>query len=215
MVYCVTPDEVLRIGFGIIGDRDSLKRTRMMQIRRFKSLYGSNPIVYSVLWENLQTTDIEEAKITPKNKEDLEKFLMSIYWLKTNDTEAKIVSRFRFKDEKTVRKWCWFYAKKIQALLPEVVYWPEEWNDENVDLPTFLISVDGTHCRVEEPMHPSWSKNPQYYSHKFKKAALNYEIALSVFENRVVWVNGPYPGATNDITSKCMMQNCVCFIYCF
>jgi hypothetical protein len=64
----------------------------------------------------------------------------------------------------------------------------------------FLISVDGTHCHISEPQDENFSKNPQYYSHKFHKAALNYEIGLSIYENRLVWVNGPKPAGTwNDI----------------
>jgi len=150
----------------------------------------------------MQTTDIPEARIEQVKISDLDNFLMTIYWLKCYDTYDVVASRVG-RDEDFVRKWVWHYCGKLSALLPDLIYWPEEWNDgDGEDLPTFLISVDGTHCRIEEPMHPTWSKNPQYYSHKFKKAALNYEVALSVFENRVVWVNGPFSGATNDITSE-------------
>jgi hypothetical protein len=56
------------------------------------------------------------------------------------------------------------------------------------------------HCRVDEPKNPTISKNPKYYSHKFKQAALDYEIGLSVYENRLVWMNGPFPAGQHDIT---------------
>jgi len=61
------------------------------------------------------------------------------------------------------------------------------------------MSVDGTHCRIFEPKHPTKSKNPQYYSHKFRQAGVNYEIGLSLFTNHVLWVNGPYPAGQNDM----------------
>lgn len=64
----------------------------------------------------------------------------------------------------------------------------------------YLFSVDGTHCLIEEPRDKNKSKNPQYYSHKFHKAALNYELGVSVFKNQLVWINGPFPAAINDIT---------------
>jgi hypothetical protein len=55
--------------------------------------------------------------------------------------------------------------------------------------------VDGTHCRCRDP------GDPQYYSHKFHAAAYNYELALSIRDNALVWINGPTKaGAGPDIT---------------
>jgi hypothetical protein len=62
------------------------------------------------------------------------------------------------------------------------------------------MSVDGTHCPIQEPKHPVYSKNPAYYSHKNNHAGLGYEIALSLIEDRIVWVSGPHPAGTPDIT---------------
>jgi len=77
--------------------------------------------------------------------------------------------------------------------------WP--WTDANnqEDYEVFILTVDGVHCPTQEPKHPTLSKNSKFYSHKFKQAALAYEIGLSVFENRVLWMNGPFPAATHDV----------------
>ena len=41
----------------------------------------------------------------------------------------------------------------------------------------------------------------RYSSHKFSmKAALSYEIALALWRKKVCFTNGPFPGATSDIT---------------
>lgn len=64
----------------------------------------------------------------------------------------------------------------------------------------FMCSVDGVHFRVNEPTHPTYSKNPTMYSHKFHQAALNYEIAISIFTQQVIWINGPKKASTHDIT---------------
>ncbi len=64
----------------------------------------------------------------------------------------------------------------------------------------FVLSVDGTHCRINEPQHPTLSKNKAFYSHKFNQAGLNYEIGLSTFNNQLMWVQGPMPAGTPDIT---------------
>jgi hypothetical protein len=79
------------------------------------------------------------------------------------------------------------------------IVWPEEWDDPDDDVPIFLISVDGVHCRLNEPKHPTKMKNKAFYSHKFDEAGLAYELALSVFggEN-LVWMDGPFPASNND-----------------
>jgi len=38
----------------------------------------------------------------------------------------------------------------------------------------------------------------KFYSHKFNKAALRYELAVSVFDNKLISMNGPFPAAKND-----------------
>jgi len=60
--------------------------------------------------------------------------------------------------------------------------------------------VDGVHCQINEPQHPTLSKNPKYYSHKFHQAGLNYELGLSIFENKLVWLKGPSGSGKPDIT---------------
>ena len=76
------------------------------------------------------------------------------------------------------------------------VTWPTEWTQGHPDfcstnLPVFFLTVDGIHCRIEEPQQPTKSKGRRYYSHKFKTAGVDYEIGLSVYDNRLVWMNGP------------------------
>jgi hypothetical protein len=69
-------------------------------------------------------------------------------------------ARATLKNEKTIRHWCWYYLKKIAALKSQKIVWPEEWSDEDteLDLPVFLCTVDGTHCRILEPYHPLYVK---------------------------------------------------------
>ena len=37
-----------------------------------------------------------------------------------------------------------------------------------------------------------------YFDRKGGKAGVTYEIALHLWENRVVWISGPFPAATGD-----------------
>ena len=61
------------------------------------------------------------------------------------------------------------------------------------------MSVDTIHCRVHELSDFALSK--RFSSHKFSmKAALSYEIALALWRKKICFTNGPFPGATSDIT---------------
>ena len=61
----------------------------------------------------------------------------------------------------------------------------------------FLYSVDSTHCRIEEPRS---IPDKKWFSHKFNKPALSYEIALHLFKNKAAWINGPFQAGEHDLT---------------
>jgi hypothetical protein len=200
-----TPDEILQEGLEIGGfNRQQQQRVkRDTNLRRFRAMYGSNPIVYAQIIEDLQTTHIEKARVKQKDI-SVKKFLIAMNFLKCYQSEEVRCGKFDVS-EKTARKWGWFFSKKVQALKEQKIVWPESWNDghpllHDDDTPIFIVSVDGVHCRVNEPIHPTLSKNPKYYSHKHKQAALTYELAISVYENKLVHLKGPKPAATHDIT---------------
>ena len=47
------------------------------------------------------------------------------------------------------------------------------------------MSVDGTDFRVKR-------KGKRWYSHKYKKGGVRYEVALCILTGDIVWINGPY-----------------------
>lgn len=57
-----------------------------------------------------------------------------------------------------------------------------------------LLSTDGT----DYPLAMSYMK--EFYSHKFKKCGLRYEIGLNILTGDICWWLGPFePGIWNDI----------------
>jgi DDE superfamily endonuclease len=40
----------------------------------------------------------------------------------------------------------------------------------------------------------------KFFSYKFNKPALSYEVALCIQTGCIVWINGPFPGTYHDIT---------------
>jgi len=53
---------------------------------------------------------------------------------------------------------------------------------------TCCMSLDGTDCRIQEPRPFDCA----WYSHKFKGPGLRYEVAVSIHNGWIVWVNGPF-----------------------
>jgi len=51
------------------------------------------------------------------------------------------------------------------------------------------VTVDGTDFLINEPTPFSG----KWCSHKFKHAALRYEIGICIQTGWIVWINGPYP----------------------
>jgi hypothetical protein len=83
------------------------------------------------------------------------------------------------------------------------IVWPEKWTNEYANdntVPVLLYSVDGVHCRTNETIDPTFAKNTKLYSHKFNQAGLGYELAISLFDNALVWINGPFLGSKHDVT---------------
>lgn len=59
-----------------------------------------------------------------------------------------------------------------------------------------VMSVDGTHCRIQEPRNdPSKS----WYSHKLNKPALAYELGVDLVQSKLVWINGPFRAGNTDL----------------
>ena len=222
-MFCPSPDEILRHGLAMVGfdDKRQARVRRETNLECFLSFFGSLPKVVSLLWERLQTTSSDEARIKAKGVKDLSYFLQALHFLRCYPTEDQRAGTHK-NCQRTCREKTWFFLKKIQALKNEVVsvlcfdvglvvhnllnfifqiVWPEDWAQfDDGDAPVLLYSVDGVHFEICEPFHPLYSKNTRYYSHKFHKAALTYEIALALFEDKIIWMHGPERAAKHNIT---------------
>jgi hypothetical protein len=56
---------------------------------------------------------------------------------------------------------------------------------------TCKVTVDGTDFKIAR--QTPHAKDKMYYSHKFKHAALRYEVAVCIQTGMIVWFNGPFP----------------------
>jgi hypothetical protein len=174
--------------------RSRLKRAeKKTNIDRFRGHFGSNPNVIAEILEDLQTTEVEEAYV-PSEKLNIDHFLMAMHHLKRYPTEIEREAIFNIS-HMWGRNSCWFYIEKVQALKAQKITWPEDDFGDDI----WAITVDGTHCWIQEPQHPTWSQDRKYYSHKYNKAGLNYELGISLWQSRLVWMKGPTKAGGNDL----------------
>jgi hypothetical protein len=91
----------------------------------------------------------------------------------------------------------WDLLLRLQALKAQKIVWPtvEEIGDD-----VFVGTVDGTHIKTEEPNHPDLPKDTKAFSYKNKAAGLSYEIVVSLWESRIIWINGPFKASVHDKT---------------
>lgn len=210
VVVCqFSPTEIMVAGLLLVGfseHRQGRVKTKTNK-SRFKRMFGSSARALAALWDDLQRIKDPNYRLqVPESKAltILDFFLITMHFIKKYPDEVDQSSRFDWSD-RTIREKKWYMLQHIQYFKKKKIRWPKEWEaDPNSarmgDIRVFLVSVDGVHCQIQEPQHGEWSKNPKYYSHKFKKAGLAYEVALSVYENKCVSINGPYPASTNDTT---------------
>lgn len=158
---------------------------------RFRRDYGAHPETCRQIWDDLRSSTNPEIHVGKEGKPL--HFLLAMRWLYKYHTEGDL-GKFFGMTEKTVGKWAKHYAAKICLLLESKI---PNWEDADVGL-IFMLSVDGTHCPIEEPFPFStiWS------SHKLGgKPGLNYEIALRIDQPEVLSVYGPTPpGKQPDIS---------------
>jgi hypothetical protein len=184
----IRPDQLMMEGLCYFYTHGRIHRSRRStNIKRFEKKFGLHPVVAVRIWEDLQTTGtVSEDKLNSKY------FLMSLHHLRKYPTEDDRESIWDVSP-KTGREWVWFYLEALQDLKYVKIVWPDDWGPD-----IWIITVDGTHCWIHEPQHPEWSQDREYYSHKYAKAGIDYELGISIATSRLVWMNGPFKAGQND-----------------
>ena len=182
-----TTDQFLALGLELQGPgfRNWHRCKLSVNIDDFKSFYGASPKSCEDIWSDLLTA----GKLTKKDKP--KHLLLALFWLRTYPPNEKHVrAKFGWR-EKTCRKWRNRFLKKLKWLCHEKIN-STKFDDEPLVL---FMSIDGTHCPIEEPTPFSkiWS------SYKIGgKPAYAYEIGILIRQDQIAWINGPFPGSFPD-----------------
>jgi DDE superfamily endonuclease len=196
------PDEVLELGLLTRGyTQERITKNKQERLDEwFQVSFGCAPDVVSAMWSDLQTTEIDDARIGDDSVEDyieisIYDFLNALEFLKCYLPERKREGMTDLS-AKTLRQRSWYYCRKLQALKEEKIVWPENLPLDSI----WVMTVDGTHCAINEPLHPQFSQDKDYYSHKKNRAGWVYEVGISLFTSNLIWLSGPHKAGENDKT---------------
>jgi len=176
-------DTVLVKGLLILGYGPK-RLSRRTQTKRYKEHFGCHPNVFALIWHDLKTGQHVPQKTT------IDHFFWALFFLRKYPTEGDLASRFQ-KYPITLRKWIWTLIFGIQELKADKIKFPAEGGKLK-----FIVSVDGTDCRIHAPRPFS----RMWFSQKFHGPAVKYEVAIDVLTGHCVWINGPFRGSKNDLT---------------
>jgi hypothetical protein len=84
--------------------------------------------------------------------------------------------------------------RKLQALKFQKIVWPTD----NYGNDVWANTVDGVHSWYHETKKGEFSQDSEYYSHKFGRAGVMYELGISLSEPRLIWMNGVYKAGWGD-----------------
>ena len=182
----LSDDEVMVAGLDFVGfEGRQANVSKKSNMDRFRDFYGIGPAAASKVLNDIQQIEGKRTRV------ELQSFFLTLYYLKAYQTET-VMSGWWKLNEKTIRAYVWKTLSLVHRLKEKKVLFGKFEKD-----PIFIISVDGVHCRTYEAR-----KKPtaDVYSHKSHGPAVSYELGIAVFENRLVWINGPFDASVHDVT---------------
>jgi hypothetical protein len=192
----LNPAGVFRYGLDLAGHQwphQSLDKASKLDIERFRQAYGLGPNTILLVFQDIQSRDML-GELAIDRGSSMKDMLMALSWLKTYPMEHNHAGKWKLS-ENTARSRTWRYVRSFQGLKDHKVKWvcsdPNNLPDE-----IFICSVDGVHCQISE-IRTKPDKN--LCSFKNKKPGVVYELAIAVYDSRLVWINGPFFAGTGDI----------------
>lgn len=196
---------VMERGLSFVGInmRQQQQKTHNQLLKSFRAHYGCLPIDLSQIWFDLQTTDDDEVRLTKEEKtyKGFKIFMAANYFLWTHPKNAHMLaSRFGLSLRQIQSNqyfWKWIY--KLSALIEKKVVWDDEKMGAE-DGPIFVASVDGVDFNVWEKPSERYNIDKDLCSYKSRHGAYRYLIAISIWESKCIFVDGPVKaGNVNDL----------------
>lgn len=174
------------------------RRTTLLKTKTdaFKSQYGTHPDILAEVWFDVQQGDLDESD---QSEAGFKSFLMANYFLWTYPKNSRVLGQsFGICERYSRGNPIWRWVAKIRGLKASKIVWPERLDSPDTEI--FVISVDGKDFKIWEKKHPFFNQDRKMCSHKFRRAGFRYEIGISIFESKVVWIAGPFRCGKADIS---------------
>jgi hypothetical protein len=195
----LSPADVMKMGLRYL-QLEFRRLSEERQNEEFHKHYGSSPMDLANMWYDLTVTDIVEARVSQKEQCDtgVRMFLVAHFFLWTYPKNSNLLaSRFRICERYARGEPLWKWIRRIAALKAKKIVWDPRLNDQNSEI--FVVTIDGTDFRIWEKKHPTLPRENGQCSKKFNHGAVKYEIAISIFTAKVVWISGPFRGGEHDM----------------
>lgn len=178
------------------------KKKQTTLLLEFHKHYGSSPTDVADCWFDLCYWKGKSGKTLLDGKDKSEKgfkrYLAAHYWLWCRPKNAHIfASRFDMCVDYCQGKQFWRWVEYIAALTEKKIIWDRRLDIKSTE--KFAISSDGVDFKLWERKHELYPYDSQAMSHKFKSCAAKYIIALSVYQPKCVFIEGPFRGGKPDL----------------
>jgi hypothetical protein len=197
----LSPNDVLKRGLEIMGIWEPTKSKKALLLQ-FHKHYGSSPRDVAACWfdlcywkGSLGKTLLDENE---KSQRGFKRMLAAHYWLWCRPKNAHVfASRFGVCIDYVQGKHFWKWVERIASLTEKMIVWDKSL--ESKDAAFFAISADGVDFKLWERQHKLYPYDTTAMSHKFRSCAAKYIIALSVYEPKCVFIEGPFRGGKPDL----------------
>ncbi len=164
--------------------------TEKLNMQRFRSHFGVRPKAIAAILNDLPNQENEQKQ------KKVERVMMTLCWLKLYETEPVMAGRWRHCEE-LCRDTIKDVLSRLQSLKEKkIIFGPFDLKSKR----KYLGTIDCVHFEIHEFQTDLSSK---WYSHKHNRVGVSYEVVIDVCANRAIWIAGPYPASTHDITIFC------------
>ena len=179
----ITADKILFVGLLYAGFEEARQNVRHTKnVKQFLEHYGTTSEAAAACFRDLKAKH---------HNVGIKLYLMSLNWLKNDDTERVLSGRWRC-GERYIRDNNKDYVKKIASLGEDKICFGGFNKDEII-----LLAVNCCNFIVNEfRLDPS----AKHYDHKSNSCGLKYELAMALRRPRIVSIRGPFHPSEHTIT---------------
>ena len=151
------------------------------------------------MWFDIITKSDLGVKRRVKSEKGFKQLLIATHFLWAYLKNRKIfASTFKISTRSVEGENLWHWVRIVGALKKYKIVWPTEiYHDPSSQI--FIITVDGVNFKVNENRrHATLPFDRGEYSKKMNHAGLKYKIGINCYNNKVVWINGPFRADEHD-----------------